>query len=245
MKTSLGKVAMLPKGEYDAAVTYAVLDVVSYNGSSYLVKKACTGIAPVTGEYYQLLAEKGEVGTIGPIGATGPQGEKGDAGARGPQGEKGEKGDKGDKGDQGSGISILGIYTTLAELQTAHPTGDNSGGYLVGSDFYYWDGSAWESAGSIQGPQGEPGFTPAAVECILTAAGWSGEGPYVQTVPVEGLTALGNGTAALSQAATAEQRTAAREAMLSVTGQADGLLMITADGKKPGMDIPVTVTRWN
>lgn len=80
------------------------------------------------------------------------------------------------------------------------------------------------------------------VTATLTAAGWSGSGPYTQTLSVAGLTADGNGSIGLAQTATAAEREAARDAMLSVTGQAAGTLTVTADGDKPTVDIPVTVT---
>ena len=41
--------------------------------------------------------------------------------------------------------------------------------------------------------------------------------------------------------ATTEQREIAREAMLSVTGQEDGMLTIVADGEMPERDIPVLI----
>lgn len=46
-----------------------------------------------------------------------------------------------------------------------------------------------------------------------------------------GLTASQNGTISVAHNATAEQREIAREAMLSVIGQADGTLTIAADGE--------------
>jgi len=59
-KINLGKVAMTPKGEWDAGTTYERLDVVSYKGSSFTVLKTCTGEIPVEGEFYALLASKGD-----------------------------------------------------------------------------------------------------------------------------------------------------------------------------------------
>ena len=45
----------------------------------------------------------------------------------------------------------------------------------------------------------------------------------------------------LAQNATFEQRMAAREAMLAVTGQETGKLVISADGEMPDIDIPVVI----
>ncbi len=60
-------------------------------------------------------------------------------------------------GKDGTSVTILGSYNTLAELQTAHPTGTKGDSYLVQGDLYVWNGSAWENVGQIQGPQGERG----------------------------------------------------------------------------------------
>lgn len=52
------KIAPLPRGEYSSSATYAKLDVVSYNGSSYMAIKAVpTGTIPTNTTYWQLLAE--------------------------------------------------------------------------------------------------------------------------------------------------------------------------------------------
>lgn len=118
--------------------------------------------------------EKGETGSTGPRGATGSQGakgDKGDTGEQGPQGIPGEKGEKGDKGDtgpqgpqgekgaDGTGVTILGSFGSLEELEAAHPTGNAGDAYLVNGDLYVWSPTeeGWKNAGNIQGPQGETG----------------------------------------------------------------------------------------
>lgn len=77
---TIGKVALTPKGEYSSTASYEELDVVRYEGSSYVVNKACSGITPVEGEYYTLLAEKGADGAPGQDGKDGAPGEKGEPG---------------------------------------------------------------------------------------------------------------------------------------------------------------------
>lgn len=58
--TNLGKVAVVPKGEYSSAVQYERLDIVQYERSSYLVKQAVIGVTPTDGAIYALLAGKGD-----------------------------------------------------------------------------------------------------------------------------------------------------------------------------------------
>lgn len=89
----LGKVAITPKGEYSNATTYQSLDLITYNGGSYLALKETTGNLPTNNEYWQLIAEKGK---------DGEKGEQGIQGVQGIQGEKGEKGDTGEKGQDGT-----------------------------------------------------------------------------------------------------------------------------------------------
>lgn len=55
----LGKVGMVLKGEYNNATNYQKLDVVIYNGQSYVAKENTTGNLPTNTTYWQLLAEKG------------------------------------------------------------------------------------------------------------------------------------------------------------------------------------------
>lgn len=54
-----GRVAMIPKGDYDATVTYQILDVVRYNDASYVAKKSSTGILPTDTEYWMLMTQDG------------------------------------------------------------------------------------------------------------------------------------------------------------------------------------------
>lgn len=51
----LGIVAMVPKGEYDSSAYYEKLNVVTYEGSSYVAKKATNGNPPTDEEYWQLI----------------------------------------------------------------------------------------------------------------------------------------------------------------------------------------------
>lgn len=66
-KTSLGKVSVLPKGEYSSVIQYSRLDIVTYKGSSYLCIKDSLGIEITNEEYWQLLAQKGDTGPAGVV----------------------------------------------------------------------------------------------------------------------------------------------------------------------------------
>lgn len=45
---SAGRILIIPRGEYDATTQYEMLDLVSFNGSSWLAKKDVLGIEPST-----------------------------------------------------------------------------------------------------------------------------------------------------------------------------------------------------
>ena len=50
-----------------------------------------------------------------------------------------------------------------------------------------------------------------------------------------------NGIIGVAYNATSEHREIAREAMLTITGQEDGKLIVVADGEMPEFDIPVYI----
>ena len=77
--TVLGKVTCVPRGNYNEATEYTVLDIVTYGGGYYMALKTVTGVTPSNdGTNWMLLAERGEDGVDG---ATGPTGETGAPGA--------------------------------------------------------------------------------------------------------------------------------------------------------------------
>ena len=103
--------------------------------------------------------DKGETGAKGEIGV----GEKGEPsttpGPKGDEGDKGEPGEKGSDGSTGTGITMKGSVADVAALNALpgpHTQGD---AYIVQADdsLHIWNGSAWVSGGSIQGPQGDKG----------------------------------------------------------------------------------------
>lgn len=92
------------RGTWDSTTSYAPLDAVEHNGSSYVWagdEASTAGDEPGVDELWELCAAKGAKGDKGDKGDPGPQGPKGDKGDTGPQGPQGEKGEKGDTGPQG------------------------------------------------------------------------------------------------------------------------------------------------
>jgi hypothetical protein len=70
--TNLGRVAVVPKGTW-AAGTYKALDMVRYQGSSYIAKGTTTALPTVTTDWDLVASD----GTTGSTGATGPAGAAG------------------------------------------------------------------------------------------------------------------------------------------------------------------------
>ena len=56
----LGRVLIVMKGEYNNTEEYEKLDVVTYDGSSYIAKKDTVGNLPTNTEFWDLLAKKGD-----------------------------------------------------------------------------------------------------------------------------------------------------------------------------------------
>lgn len=69
MANNAGKVALTPKGNYDATATYTYLDFVLYNGSSYVAKETVSGILPTDNTKWQMLAAGSTGGGTGGGGA--------------------------------------------------------------------------------------------------------------------------------------------------------------------------------
>ena len=185
--TRLGRVSLVPRGAYDASAVYNRLDIVEYEGSSYLVlADGFTGVTPAAGPEYMLVAEKGGKGDTGAPGAPGGKGDTGEQGETGVGVQSVERtagdGSPGTtdtytitltdgststftvyNGADGTSFTVLGRYDTLDALQAAHPAGSEGDAWAVGSaednDIYLWnvDTQAWQNIGSLQGPPGPAG----------------------------------------------------------------------------------------
>lgn len=141
------------------------VESVYISDSGNLILKLTDGSEQDAGYVLGPQGVQGETGPVGPRGETGPEGPKGETGPEGPQGKQGERGEvgpqgpQGPKGDQGTGVTILGSFGTVEELENAHPTGALGDGYLVNGHLYVWSESkqGWEDVGNIQGPKGDTG----------------------------------------------------------------------------------------
>ena len=95
------------------------------------------------------------VGNImGPQGVQGPKGDKGDVGPQGPQGLQGPQGEKGEQGNDGTSLNVLGTKESEADLPLSAEKND---AYLINGEMWVFDGTNWNNAGKIQGPQGPQG----------------------------------------------------------------------------------------
>lgn len=68
MSAIAGRVLLIPKGNYDSTATYTMLDMVVYNGSSYICKQECTGVVPTNTTYWMLNASGSAVAFLNDIG---------------------------------------------------------------------------------------------------------------------------------------------------------------------------------
>lgn len=68
MSAIAGRVLLIPRGNYDATATYTMLDMVVYNGSSYICKQECTGVVPTNTTYWMLNASGSAVAYLNDIG---------------------------------------------------------------------------------------------------------------------------------------------------------------------------------
>lgn len=84
-----GEPGLVWKGTWNSSTTYAMKDVVSYNGSSYVCKVSTSTNSQPPSSHWDLLAQKGDAGATGAAGPTGA------TGATGPQGIQGVAGPKG------------------------------------------------------------------------------------------------------------------------------------------------------
>ena len=217
MRNVLGKVSLRGRGNYAATSLYEQLDVVNYGGITYFaITDVPAGTPPTNTDYWQLLAEKGPQGSRG---QTGPRGNGIANIAKTATAGKVDTYtitfDDGStttynitNGADGREFKVAGAFDTLAELEAAHPTG-NDKAYLVRDDenVYVWseDDEEWTALGELlgpagpqgpQGPQGQPGPVgpPGSIdtsvgEITIAPTAWEELGPrFRAVVALAGLT---------------------------------------------------------
>jgi|13_taG_2_1085334.scaffolds.fasta_scaffold55625_3 hypothetical protein len=141
-QVNLGSIKFNWKGAYNAGTAYAIDDVVSYNGSSYVAKTATTGNLPTVTANWDLMSQAGTNGTNG-TDLTSTLTTQGDIVYR-----------------DGSGLQRLGAGTS-GQLLTTGGSGANpswttvdSGGviqtkyYTTGNSFTY-SSTSWGTLGSM------------------------------------------------------------------------------------------------
>jgi hypothetical protein len=102
------------RSAFDSSAAYAVNDVVTYSGSTYIAIAGNQGPSNPTPDVnsaaWSVMAQQGGTGPAGPQGPAGGAGPMGPAGATGPQGPVGTTGPSGPQGVQGpAGPSISGL----------------------------------------------------------------------------------------------------------------------------------------
>ncbi|MEO7029051.1 MAG: DNRLRE domain-containing protein, partial [Acidobacteriaceae bacterium] len=156
------------QGIYSSATNYALDDVVTFAGSSYVSLTASNhaNTPGLTANAWGLLASAGAAGTTGvagPSGATGPQGPVG-FGVPGPQGVAGAQGAVGAAG--APGLVYQGVYDSTANYVLGDVVLFAGASYasLVNFNHGQTPGSspAFWGALTAQGPQGVQGFAGAA-----------------------------------------------------------------------------------
>jgi hypothetical protein len=103
------------RGTFDPDRVYSYLDVVAFNGSSWVATGDSPGDPPGPG--WQLLAGVGKRGRRGERGPPGPVGDKGESGLKGEQGERGLIGPRGEPGPTITGWRVdHAAYTAVPLL---------------------------------------------------------------------------------------------------------------------------------
>ncbi|HEV2853700.1 MAG TPA: SBBP repeat-containing protein [Thermoanaerobaculia bacterium] len=137
------------KGVWSGTTTYALGDVVQFDGSSYIsLTDGNTGNVPDTSPAsWALVAQRGDTGATGsqgqpgppgPPGATGATGEQGPVGPPGPQGPAGPQGPQGLTGATGpagpTGIQWKGPWSSATTYMTRNAVSFDGSSYISLTD---------------------------------------------------------------------------------------------------------------
>lgn len=117
---NVGKVRLSFEGDYNPAVSYAVLECVLYLGESFAcIQDASAGTTPTNATHWAKMSGKGDTGPAGVTGAAGPSGIDGSDGVQGNLGPTGPQGATGLTGVQGA----TGIQGTVGPEGSLGPDG--------------------------------------------------------------------------------------------------------------------------
>jgi Collagen triple helix repeat (20 copies) len=121
------------RNAFNNSLAYAINDVVTYGGSTYVAIAANQGpnnLTPnVNSAAWSLMAQQGATGPAGPsgqAGPAGPQGSQGIAGQQGPQGIQGPTGATGPPGSSGVDPDTIGIQPTGSGVVVSTPGSPNT-----------------------------------------------------------------------------------------------------------------------
>jgi hypothetical protein len=121
------------RNAFNSSTAYAVNDVVTYNGSTYIATVANQngGTPDVNTGDWALMAQQGATGSAGatgPQGAAGQQGPQGLMGATGPQGSEGPAGTN---GTNGIGFNFTGTFSNSASYNVNDVATYNGSSYVA------------------------------------------------------------------------------------------------------------------
>ena len=160
---------------FDNSVAYAINDVVSYNGSSYVAISANQGPNNPTPDgntaAWSLMAQQGSAGAAGPQGPQGPQGPTGPPGQDGLPGVAGAPGPQGPAGANGVGFNFRSAF-------------DNSLAYAI-NDVVTYNGSSYVAISTNQGPNNPTPDANSAAWSLMAQQGTAGAvGPAGPAGPI-------------------------------------------------------------
>lgn len=140
------------RGAWSSGTTYAALDLVSYNGVSYvsLVGSNLNHQPDTSGAFWA------PPGPAGPQGATGATGSAGAAGSTGPAGPTGPTGSAGSNGSAGTNGATWFLQSGVPASGTG-VTGDLALNSANGNYYKKTDPTTWTLQGSLLGPSGTNG----------------------------------------------------------------------------------------
>ena len=196
---NLGRIMPKYTGDYSTNVNYNTLDIVFYEGNSYIATQPSLRQTPaIDSEYWGLISGKGDKGDKGDTGATGPKGDKGDTGPQGIQGKQGIQGPKGDTGATGPAgkdaeMPVVGGRNLLLDTARSFTgVGDNStnGNFNKQGGIYYLAGG--KKVSDIYNQYGPTGYLTLSFDWVASGDTLSGQfNPQWAGSPYGGLAGSG------------------------------------------------------